>query len=283
MVALVNTQENEIVMRVMEACSKRAAQDVRNYLGMSGIGDGCDRKLWLKVNGYPEHQLEGRIARVFDMGHAVEARVKAVFREAGYEITDEQLEFVDFDGRFRGHCDGIIRGITQKPHILEIKSANDESFKKFKKQGLNSKPVYYDQLQCYMGYSGLERGLFVVENKNSQDLYVERVYFDPPRFEEIKVKAAKLLSANYPPTIDNDYPYCNTCEFGGAVCEHSLKTCFYCKRFLRKDFLVDFGMSALDADICLFHVKRVTENDMCDSFEGTDYLPIDTDSCTKLA
>jgi hypothetical protein len=263
MVALINSQEQEIVMRIFDACSVRAARAPRDYLGMSLIGEECERKLWLKVHGAREHPLDGRIARVFDMGNAVEVRVKADFREANFVIDGEQLEFTDFSGRFRGHCDGIIKGITQKDHILEIKSANDESFKKFRRQGIKSRPIYYDQVQCYMGYSKLERALFVVENKNNQELYLERVYFDRSRFEELKEKAQRILTAEIAPDIQNKN--CDNCEYVGPACQFADMMCENCKHYLTLSKLETIGYESKD-DICVFHVKQVLKNNFCESF-----------------
>ena len=186
----------ELVERVYQACADKAnAEPPRTYLGMSSIGDPCERKLWLAYQGVPKKPISGQRARIFANGHAVEARVVADLRAAGFEIDGQQLEFVDFDGRFRGHCDGVIHGVTAKPHVLEIKSANDEHFNKFVRHGIENSPAYAAQVQCYMGYAGLKRALFVVENKNNQKLHMERVHFEPARFENLRLKAWRILEA----------------------------------------------------------------------------------------
>lgn len=189
-----------IVSRIYEACSARAGREPRRgYLGMSQIGGECELKIWLDVNEGSPAPLDGRLARIFDNGNAVEERVVADLLEAGYPIDGRQMAFEDFGGRFKGHCDGVIHGITKEPHILEIKSANDSSFKNFKAHGLASKPAYAGQVQCYMGYSGLKRTLFVVENKNSQELYMERVAFHRPAFDALREKAWRILDSPLPP------------------------------------------------------------------------------------
>jgi hypothetical protein len=191
---------SELVDRVYQACAARAnAEPPRSYLGMSSIGDPCERKLWLAYHGAPRKPITGTKARVFANGHAVEARVVADLKAAGFGVDGQQLEFSDFSGRFRGHCDGVIHGVTAKPHVLEIKSANDENFKKFVRHGVESSPAYAAQVQCYMGYAGLQRTLFVVENKNNQKLYMERVRFEPARFESIRLKAWRILEAGSGP------------------------------------------------------------------------------------
>jgi hypothetical protein len=221
MVNLAPYRIDNIALEVYEACARRvAAEPRREYLGMSIIGDPCERRLWLGYNNADKAALEGRIARVFDCGQATEARVITDLRAAGYTIDGQQTEFTDFDGRFGGHCDGVIHGVTKRPHILEIKSANDAAFKNFKKQGLKFKPVYEAQMQCYMGYGGQERGLFVVENKNTQELYTERVYFNQAQFEELKAKAQRIVEAVDPPAKSEDESGCRYCDFKDFGCIH---------------------------------------------------------------
>ncbi len=211
MASLKEYQPDRIALEVYEACARRAmAEPHRGYLGMSSIGKPCERSLWLQCHGADRDPIDGQLARRFDCGHATETRVLADLRAAGYTITGEQGEFSDFDGRFRGHCDGIIHGLSKShpERLLEIKSANDASFKNFQRHGLKSKPVYEAQMQCYMGYGGHERGLFVVENKNNQELYTERVCFDRAAFEALKAKAKRILDAPEPPKKTSDESEC---------------------------------------------------------------------------
>lgn len=224
MTSLKEYQEDRVTLEVYEACARRvAAEPRRGYLGMSQIGKPCERALWLDINGAERVPTPGRTARIFDCGHATEARVIADLRAAGFVIDGDQDGFEDFDGRFRGHRDGVIHGVTKQPHLLEIKSANDASFKNFKKNGLKSKPVYEAQMQCYMGYGGQERGLFVVENKNNQEIYTERVYFDRQKFDDLKAKAGRILAAAEAPDKITDETECRFCDFR-LVCDQPLET-----------------------------------------------------------
>jgi len=212
-------QQDRIALEIYESCSRRAAAEPRRYyLGMSRIGDPCERRLWLDYRIADKAALEGRTFRIFDNGEAAEARIITDLWAAGYTIDREQEEFSDFDDRFRGHCDGVIHGVTQRPHLLEIKTANAANFKIFQQKGLKeAKPIYFDQMQCYMGYGQLERGLFVVENKNTQELYTERIYFDRFRFEELKDKAQKITEATEAPPKPEDAD-CYWCDFRDYGC-----------------------------------------------------------------
>lgn len=248
MASLKEYQEDRLALEVYEACARRvAAEPRRGYLGMSQIGKPCERALWLDVNGAERVPIEGRVARVFDCGNATETRVIADLRAAGFTIDGEQDGFQDCGGRFCGHRDGVIHSVTKQPHLLEIKSANDASFKNFKKNGLKAKPVYEAQIQCYMGYGGQERGLFVVENKNNQELYTERVCFDRQRFEELKTKAKRILEATEPPAKCGDETECRFCDFR-VSCDQPLEVappvgCAGCVHYRPKDQSADASLA----------------------------------------
>lgn len=204
-----------VVNEMYEAAAVRRTSP-RNYLGMSVIGERCPRNLWYTFRGYSASLLTGRAAMIFDMGNRVEEAVLHWLDAAGYRVEDAQKEFSAHAGMFRGHCDGIIHGVTSRPHILEIKSANDRRFKAFQREGIRSvSPAYYCQAQCYMGYAGLERALFVVMNKNTCDLYAERMHFSRDDFEALHARAYTIITANEPPERLPDFQdtNCAWCDF----------------------------------------------------------------------
>lgn len=219
MVSLKSYQTDEISLAVYETAARKvAAEPRRGYLGMSQIGKRCERALWLDVNQAEKAPVEGRIARVFANGHTREDIIIADLEAAGYPVDGRQGEFSDFGGRFSGHRDGVIHNITKMPHLLEIKTANDATFKSFVKNGVKQKLEYFAQMQCYMGYGGQERGLFVVENKNTQELYTERVYFDGKAFDELKAKARRILDAPNLSKMASDENDCYWCPFKHFGC-----------------------------------------------------------------
>lgn len=230
--------ENPVALAMYEAAARyREEQPRRVYLGMSSIGDPCARKIWFGFRGYTALPLEGRLQMIFDFGNRVEEEVLKWLRLAGYEITDTQREFSELNGLFKGHCDGLIKGVTQKTHVLEIKSASDARFKAFKTGTVASvSPTYLAQLQCYMGYTGLERGVWVVQNKNTSEIYVERLHFDMMEFKRIEARARRIISSNrVPPRGYPEGAYeCRMCDYR-LVCagshiqkEHTCGTCVSC-------------------------------------------------------
>ena len=178
----------------------------RKYLGMSAIGDQCLRRLWLSYHTKIKEKFGGRMLRLFNTGDLIEARIRRDLRLAGFPVSGVQKTFKDFGGRFKGHSDGILmEGCVESSaeHILEAKSCNDKNFKMFVKNGVAAHPIYgpkyIGQAQCYMGYSGCKRTLFIVENKNTSERYQERVKFSQAEFFLLRNKAQGIIDAPYPP------------------------------------------------------------------------------------
>lgn len=158
-------------------------QSPRDYMGASILGEECDRKLWYSYK-IPWTVDDPRLQRIFDMGNIIEDYVIKLLKDAGitvYDVDSDGEQFGFVDGKIAGHSDGVLIGLPEssKPHLFECKSANETSFKKFVKDGLKkTNDKYWAQVHIYMQKLKLERCLFVVMNKNTQELYLERVKYD---------------------------------------------------------------------------------------------------------
>ena len=181
---------------------------------MSSIGGACDRALWLSFRGFPENPTDGRMIMLFRFGDRIEEEVIQWLNAAGYRVEGQQDEFSDFDGHFRGHCDGIVHGVTSRPHILEVKSANANRFKAFKMAGIEkTSNTYFAQAQCYMGYSGLDRTLFVVQDKNTSEIYTERIRFSKLIFDELRERAKAIIYSDDIPSLRAEHDMaCRWCS-----------------------------------------------------------------------
>src|SRR5688500_2247972 len=91
---------------------REAAKLPRNYLGASGIGASCERKLWYGLQGMPGEPIQWRGLYAIEDGHRTEDLVAERLRLIpGVELwthkpDGSQFGFVDFGGRFRCHIDG---------------------------------------------------------------------------------------------------------------------------------------------------------------------------------
>lgn len=200
----------------------------RTYLGASAIGNECQRALWYGFRWARREIFDGRMLRLFQTGHLSEPRFVKDLRDIGATVwehdpqTGKQFGSVDHSGHMRGHCDGVGQGIPgggNKPHLLEFKTHEDKSFTSLKKDGLQkAKPVHYAQMIWYMGKMDLDRGLYLAVNKNTDELYSERVTFDPVVFAQLQAKAESIIYAQSPPpkvNTDPKYYLCGWCTFNG--------------------------------------------------------------------
>lgn len=155
----------------------------RDYMGGSILGTECDRQLWYSYKR-PWKVDDARLQRIFDMGNIIEDYVVELLKDAGITVFDkdangEQFGFVD--GKIAGHSDGVLVGLPESsvPHLFECKSAKSTQYKKVEKVGVakwNEK--YWAQVHVYMQKLKLTRCLFVVMNKDTQELYLERITYD---------------------------------------------------------------------------------------------------------
>jgi hypothetical protein len=205
------------VTAMFEAYAATRRDEERAYLGASVVGEECERKLWYSFRW--THALEvidGRKAYLFDTGHVEEARLVAALKATpGVQVTDrgpdgDQLGFTTLGGHFRGHLDGEVIGVLEAPtvpHVLEVKTHNEKSFKDVLKQGVKAaKPQHYGQMQVYMLARGLTRALYLFENKNTSDVAAERVEYNPMSASAQFAKAERVIQSPRPLAKLHDDP-----------------------------------------------------------------------------
>ena len=184
----------------------------RNHLGMSGIGDDDERKLWLGFRHCLNSSFEGRMLRLFNLGNRIEDQVVDDIRRTGIiavaseDENGKQFSASLLGGHFAGSCDGILKGVLPEPDeetivLLEVKSANDKRFRELQKErdygGWSE--TYRWQIHCYMGAMSLTHALVVVVNKNNSEIYSEIIEFDPVIWEKAQEKAKKIICSDAPP------------------------------------------------------------------------------------
>lgn len=231
--------------------AQEAAQvaEHRTYLGASVIGDECSRKLWYAFRwAHEPERFDGRKLSIFTSGHLWEDRLVGLLQGAGLEVdaidptTGEQFAIRFAGGHAGGHTDGKARGVPDAPktvHVLECKSHNDKSFKELKRLRVKAaKPAHYAQMQTYMHHQGLERALYVAVNKNDDDLYIERVEYDPAYAHQLVAKAERIVQAEAAPPRAFEDPAsklawgCSYCPakglcHDGHFAERNCRTCLH--------------------------------------------------------
>lgn len=184
-------------------------QEFRSYLGFSGIGAACKKKIWLDFRWVYIRKASKQMARIWERGDIEEERVIRDLEAVGMRVTNTQMQLVDNTGHGRGHIDGIVHnvpGAEKTPHLLEIKTMNSARFKTFTNGRIEqTDPVYWVQMQMYMGYANLTRCLFVVTNKDNEERAYIRYKFDKHVFDQYKGVLFDILSSEFPPQKPENY------------------------------------------------------------------------------
>jgi hypothetical protein len=233
-----------IVKAIYERYEDNRRTAHRPHLGGSQIGNSCSRALWYQFRWAYAEQHEGRILRLFETGEREELRVIQNLRAAGCTVWDrdpgtgQQFRYTAVGGHFALSLDGVVEGLPEssQPHTLEVKTMSEKYFKVLCNLGVTvAKPVYYAQCQIGMHLSGLDRCLFIVVNKNTDEIYAERLKVDHAFAEELIEKAGKIIFAERPPLgISNDpawfeckfCPYHSICHDDGTA-ELNCRTCAF--------------------------------------------------------
>lgn len=244
MVAIDSTLTSPTLAAIDAAVVEAEDRDFDLVIRGSSIGRPCERHLWYRFRWCHEPEaFDGRMLRLFQTGHVEESRLVAYLRMASVEVADvdpetgEQWEVSALDGHFKGHLDGIAAGLVEAPatpHLLECKTHNAKSFAQLKKVRVAvAKPEHVAQMQVYMHLRGLTRAFYLAKNKDTDELYAERVHYDAAAAGALMAKAERILSAPRPlPKISED-PDSFACRFcsSHAVChrgDFALRNCRTC-------------------------------------------------------
>lgn len=215
--------QDPTVTAIYDGIKAKHDESPRRYLGASIIGKPCARQLWYDFRWVHFEDFDGRSLRLFETGHLEEPRMVQNLRDAGVEVYDvdestgEQFGVIFHGGHFRGHADGVALGIKDAPktwHLLEFKTHNEKSFSQLVKNGVaTAKPMHFAQMQVYMAGMGLIRAYYLAKNKNTDELYGERLHFDKTVASDYIDRAERIIFANEPPLKISEKPNWYECKF----------------------------------------------------------------------
>jgi hypothetical protein len=243
MVAILQGTLQPTIVAIDAAIAAIEPRDFDHVVRGSSIGK-CERHLFYKFRwAHDPEQFDGRMLRLFATGNVEEARMVGwlLLAGAGIEAVDpatgEQWEVVALDGHFKGHLDGIVIGLLEAPktpHLLECKTHNAKSFDQLRRHGVAaSKPEHVDQMQVYMHLQGLTRAFYLAKNKDTDELWSERIEYDAGHAIALMAKAERVRDANEPPARISDDPSWWLCRFcsSHAIChfaQFALRNCRTC-------------------------------------------------------
>ena len=215
-----------------------AAEDWRRpHLGASVIGRPCAREIWYGFRWVKKPSFDGRMLRLFETGQLAEDRLVSELDGIGIRVSRRQ-ERVEVIPHFSGSIDGVGEGFTESkvPHLLEFKTHNAKSWDELNKLGVReAKPAHYCQMQVYMGGLKLTRAYYLAVNKNTDEIYAERVRFDQAAFDALVARAREIIDAPGPPARIADNPARFACKFcdlkelchGRGCPEVNCRTCLH--------------------------------------------------------
>ncbi len=226
----------ELIAEDVDAfCETYYEQGHRNHLGASELGEECWRKLWYGFRWVKQEHFDGRMMRLFNVGHSAEPRFVSYLRGIGFEVK----EFNEDGKQFRmagamGHYGGSLDGLCKAPKryqlsediilSLSFKTNNTGSgYEKVSKESLSkSKPKHWAQ-ECQYGYKyGIKYCVYMIENKNDSDLTFKVIELDWNYGAQLEKKATEIIfSREPPPRIAETAAFfnCKYCNFS-KICHN---------------------------------------------------------------
>lgn len=196
-----------------------------NYptLRVSELGDPCSRKLWYRFNWcLPPEKFSGKQLRLFDRGNREEERFIRPLSEMGVIVHNEQFEVTACNGWLTGHIDAEAIGLPEAPktpHLLEFKTHGQKSFDDLRKKKLEkSKFKHFVQVQVYAHLLNISRIMYLAVNKNTDELYQERLEANAEFAKSQIARADRIIQAREAPERIADDPEwfeCRFCVFKG--------------------------------------------------------------------
>ena len=199
--------------------ARQAATPPRTYLGGSRLGHSCERALQFEFLQAPKDEgadFDGRILRIFGIGHALEDVAVDWLRAAGFDLytrkgnrsDGEQFGFAVAGGRIRGHVDGVLAGGPDIPGMAfpalwECKTMNAKAWRETSSKGVGvAKPIYAAQIAVYQAYMDASvpgvadnPTLFTAINKDTAELHHELVPFNAELAQRMSDRAVRILAA----------------------------------------------------------------------------------------
>ena len=166
----------EEIDKFLEEKEEKRKLTNRDYFYVSELGK-TKRELYESIKLKKKYKIEPQLARIFDNGNSLHERYIKMFAEMRILVAAE-IDAVKEDF-IHGRLDCIISD-KQKNYIVELKSCNMWTFNKL------SKPILKDylQIQFYMYYTNISKGIVLYENKNDQSIKCFDIELDEKLIEK---------------------------------------------------------------------------------------------------
>ncbi|MHC2716060.1 hypothetical protein ACVIWV_005786 [Bradyrhizobium diazoefficiens] len=172
-------------------------------ISISLLGEECERALWYTFRWASKPEvIDGLKAITFETGEIEETRLLNALRMIGCEVDEfdargKQYRATAVSGHVRGKTDGKVFGLPEAAatwHVVEAKSMKDTYWDKVKKLGVREGYfTHWVQLNTYCHLFGFERGLYICRNKNTGEVYSERIETDHAEAIRLLARAERII------------------------------------------------------------------------------------------
>lgn len=232
---------------INQFCVDHYDEDHRHHLGASLIGDECARKLWYSFRWVFKEQFSGRMQRLFARGHHEEENMVFWLKGIGATVNEfqedgkTQFRMKGAHGHYGGSLDGLMELAAKYGDLGtllgEFKTSSDKYFKQMlKEQSVAiAKPVHFAQMSTYGKKYNLKYAIYMMLNKNTDEIYIEVVKLDWGLAETLERKAEDIIFSQIPPvklSQDSTFYKCKFCCYtaichSGAPVEKNCRSCTY--------------------------------------------------------
>jgi CRISPR/Cas system-associated exonuclease Cas4 (RecB family) len=185
----------------------------QNHFYISDAGK-CPRSIFFKFKNAPKKEMEANILRIFDHGdHIHQLIMQSLLSARDIHIVSSEVNIPPQE-IVSGRADAIVSD-GKELYVLDIKSINSLGFKYL----TQPKRDNIDQLQLYLHYFEILKGILLYVNKDNQQLKEFFIAYDQERTEFLLkglVNLKEQIDSNIVPSRLSKYPsdsQCRYCQF----------------------------------------------------------------------
>ncbi len=172
----------------------------------------CARAVYLSLKNAPKEPLDARALRIFEHGDHTHMRLASALFSLGIVCAVEVA--IPPNETIHGRADAIVR-VDGASYVVEFKSINRYAFEK-KLDAPQSE--HLRQLQLYLHFFKIPKGILVYENKDTQDLKEFVVDYDKALVTNILVEfdviRGHVERGVVPPKPEDIEPWrCEYCDY----------------------------------------------------------------------
>lgn len=244
MPAIPATLVQPTVAALLRGYSERKAAPGRGYIDASQLGSSCLRAIWYKFRWSFSGIKPARYALNNDRREALKQTLIAELRGVGVTLhtadpgTGKPIEYRAIGGHVGAEMDAGGQGFVESPnawHVVTINAHEQSTWKALSTKALKeARPYEWAKVQFLMGQSGLDRAFYLSANKNTDELYSERVELDRSEAASILARATLVVQSPEPCARVNESPEYWACKMCNAaqVCHNSKGIAINCRTCL---------------------------------------------------